>query len=205
MASPATMSPKIPSRNLCDFCRPRLHDLSKLGWKINRTGTHPQFTWLEPELHEESDGLLRFAHRTNPDAFAGSTRYPSDYCGHKGIEVDSEKSCVKIEYYRQDTLPDCHEITSSSSNGCCFCTLLLRLIREDHTDLACSEGMRPVFTSVEFYFIPANADETNILCPSSCHRFILDSLVIRKASPPSPRDHFFLLIASRDGELKRYV
>lgn len=204
MASSATVSPKNLGENFCDFCRPRLYDLSNLGWKIHRIRKQSQFTWLEPELHEESDGSLRFVRRSNPDAFAGSTRYPNDYCGHRGIEVDSQKSCIKLEYYRQDTLPDCPDITSSSSDGCCFCALLLKLIREDYTDLAYSEGMRPVFASVEFYFIPANAEETNILSPSSCHKFILDSLVIRKASPPSPRDHFFLLIASRDGEVKRY-
>lgn len=204
MASSATISPRAPNGFLCDFCRPRLHDLSKLGWKFHQTSEQPQFTWLEPELHVDKDGSLRFAYRYNPDAFAGSTRYPDGYRGHKGIEIDGEKSRITLEYYRQDTLPDCPDITLSSINGCCFCALLLKLIREDHTDLAYSEGTRPLLVSVEFYFVPANVEDTNILCPSSCHRFILDSLVIRKASAPTPRDHFFLLIACRDGESKCY-
>jgi hypothetical protein len=204
MASSATILPKNLGDNFCDFCGPRLYDLSNLGWKVHRVSKQPQFTWLEPELHEESDGSLRFAHYSNPDAFAGLTQYPDHYCGQKGIKIDSQNSCIKVEYYRQDTLPECPDITSSSSNGCCFCTLLLKLVREDHTDLAYSEGTRPLFASVEFYFVPANVKETNIISPSRCHKFILDSLMIRKASPPSPRDHFSLLIASREGEVKRY-
>lgn len=180
---------------LCSFCKPRLYNLSDLGWDKEYDSPASSLL-LTPHWHLDDTGKPRLKSRKVVDTFSANAHLPPGYDGLRGVEIDGDESCIKIEYYREDILPHCPSITTSTQNGCTFCALLISLVNEDLTDFAYSQGCRPLFSVIEFHIIPRVDD---LLSPCDRAQFVLESLVIRKAQPANVRDHFFLLIAAPKG------
>ncbi len=128
------MSSASKRGNLCSFCRPRVLDLSKLGWK-EKTDTQGN-TFLEPETSTTSDGEIALKPWKDENAFGTYHDFPDRYgpLGQnktvKGIRVSGRD--ITVEYFRNDTLPDCPRLEASNEAGCRFCGMLRSFLRSDY-------------------------------------------------------------------------
>ena len=114
---------------LCNFCKPRIFDLSKLGWK-EKTDAKGK-TYLEPETIS-SDGEVSLKPWKDENAFGPRPKISRRHSlsreeGHmEGISVVSRD--IKIEYFNQELLPDGPLLQASDQSRCPLCGLLQDLI-----------------------------------------------------------------------------
>jgi len=142
--------------SLCSFCRARIYEFSKLGWK-QKTNVRGDL-FFEPATITLPNGDVEFKPFKDEGAFGPYNDFPTRYkplytdVPTKGVHIYGRT--VKLEFYRSDLLPDCPALTASGSAGCTFCAFLQQLIRNDTSCQSEYAGYTIFIWSISFSFEP---------------------------------------------------
>ncbi|KAG4433813.1 hypothetical protein IFR05_010695 [Cadophora sp. M221] len=108
---------------LCDFCRPRIHDLSQLGWKERRDRYGNLF--LEPETTRRQlpdDTVILSPYTNDIEGVDGGVHYGL-FGEHKAQGIEASDNIISVEFYRIMYLPN-EDSQDIEPTGCSFCDIL---------------------------------------------------------------------------------
>lgn len=122
-----TSHPYLDAMASSAFCRPRIHDLSQLGWKEKRHMYGNLF--LEPETtrHQQLDDTVVLSPYTNDiEGVDGGVRY-GIFGEYKAQGIEASDNIIKVEFHRRMHLPN-EDAQDIEPTGCSFCDILTHVL-----------------------------------------------------------------------------